>query len=181
MKKIALLLALIFSFASTLSAAKFIKGQYYGGVGLGIEDYSYYSHYDPGMTLVLNGGKPIIKLGPGTIGAELELTYTILPMDYNYRYYDADLSVLTFGTYATYTFTHSKKLYSRAKLGFALQHTTFDYDDYDYDYYDGYNKASVAIGIGGGYKFNKTMRAYSDLIIMSGGLKQLNFGVQFSF
>ena len=64
--------------ATSVSAANldFIKGDFYGGAGIGIENFSHYSSYDPGVTVVFNGGKPIIKLAPGTIGAEGEITYT---------------------------------------------------------------------------------------------------------
>ncbi len=180
MKKIITIMVLLAMFSANIMAADFIKGKFYGGIGLGLEDFSTYSSYDPGITLILNAGKPVIKLGPGTIGGEVEFTYTIIPMSYS-RYSHWDLSVMTLGTYATYTYNHSKTLYSRAKLGFAFQNYSWDYgrDDYGYDY--DYRHVNVAAGIGGGYHLNKTLRVYSDLIFIGSSLKQFNFGLQMNF
>ena len=159
-------------------ALDFIDGKYYGGVGMGIEDFSYYSSYDPGVTLVVNGGKPIVKLGPGTIGAETEFTYTIVPMSYARRYYsDSELTVMTLGAYATYTYDLSQQLYARAKLGVVAR----DYS-YNNSYHSSRNRAGEAAGIGAGYKFNENMRVFSDLIMIDGSnLKQMNFGLQLNF
>ena len=182
MKKI--LIATIFSTitASSLLAADFIKDEYYGGAGFGVEKFSTYSSYDPGLAIVLNGGKPIIKLGPGTIGAEGEFTYTVLPLNYNRSGSDWDLSIMTLGAYATYTFDHSEKLYTKAKLGIVHRNYSWDYNgnsrSNDFDY----NQVGVGAGIGAGYKFNDKLRGYSDLILLDGSdLTQLNFGVQMNF
>ena len=158
-------------------SADFIDGGYYGGVGMGLEDYSTYSAYDPGITLVVNGGKPIIKLGPGTIGAEGELTHTILPITRDYTYYDSELTVTTFGAYATYTYDFTQELYARAKLG--IVHRNYSWDD---SHRSNYNEVGEAAGIGAGYNFNENMRLFSDIIVLDGSsLKQMNFGVQMSF
>ena len=180
MKKLLLLTAL--SSISSLVATDFIQNEYYGGVGLGIEKFSTYSSYDPGVTVVINGGKPIIKLGPGIIGAEGEFSYTALPLNYNSYGSDWDLNIMTLGAYATYTFEHSEKLYTRAKLGIVQRNYSWDYNGnsrgFDYDY----NQIGIGIGGGAGYKFNKKLRGYSDLILLdSSDLIQLNFGLQMSF
>jgi len=178
MKKILSTVAISAIFSTSIMGADFIQGGYYGGFGVGFEDYSRYSNTDPGMTLVLNGGKPIKKLGPGTIGAEVEFTYTLVPLSYNYGHYydhydDLDLDVMTLGGYATYTFDHSDKLYSRAKVGIVHRKYSFD------GYYSDTNSVGVAAGIGGGYKLNSFMKLYSDFILADGSnLMQLNFGVQ---
>ena len=162
-------------------SADFIDGGIYGGVGMGIEDFSTYSAYDPGVTLVLNGGKPIIKLGPGTIGAEAEFTYTVIPMSYDY-YSDWDLTVMTLGAYATYTYDFNQQLYARAKAGLVARDYSWDYGNNRYTTHPDSNKVGEAIGIGAGYKFTNNMRAFADLISLGGGdLKQMNFGVQMSF
>ena len=183
MKKLLLSTILLSSvLASNLVAADFIKGEYYGGAGLGIEKFSRYSSYDPGVTILINGGKPIIKLGPGTIGAEGEFTYTALPMNYNRFGSDFDLSVITLGAYATYTFDHSEKLYTRVKLGIVNRNYSWDYNGDSSGYSYDYNQVGVGVGAGAGYKFNDTLRVYSDLILLDGSdLTQLNFGLQMSF
>jgi hypothetical protein len=174
-------------------AADFIQGEYYGGVGIGLEDLSNSVSYDPGVTLVLNGGKPIIQLGPGVLGAEGELTYTIVPLKADHRYYDDELKILTLGAYATYTYDITSSFYARGKAGIVYR----DYDhDSSYHYYNNTcnscnsrnyrfsnsSKANIAIGIGGGYKINSTIRIFTDLIFLdSFDLKQLNLGVQMSF
>jgi len=183
MKKTILVTTILSSISATnLLAIDFINDKYYGGVGLGIEKFSTYSSYDPGLAIVLNGGKPIIKLGPGTIGAEAELTYTVLPLNHNGYGYDWDLSIMTLGAYATYTFDHTDKLYTRAKVGIVQRHYSWDYNGHsrnnDYDY----NDIGIGIGGGAGYKFNEKLRAYSDLILLDGSdLTQLNFGLQMNF
>lgn len=162
-------------------SADFIDGGVYGGIGMGIEDFSTYSAYDPGLTLVLNGGKPIIKLGPGVIGAEGEFTYTVLPMSYGSSYYDSDLTVMTLGAYATYTYDFSQKLYAKGKVGLVARDYSWDYSS-SYGGHSDYNRVGEAIGIGGGYKFSNKMRVFGDLIVLDGAdLKQMNFGVQMSF
>jgi hypothetical protein len=180
MKKI-LLTTTLFAITN-LVAADFIKDNYYGGIGFGIEKFSTYSSYDPGVTIVLNGGKPIIKLGPGTIGAEGEFTYTALALNYSRYSSDWDLNIMTLGAYATYTFDHSDKLYTKAKLGIVNRSYSWDYNgnsrNSDFDY----NQVGVGAGIGAGYKFSNKLRAYSDLILLDGSdLTQLNFGVQLNF
>ena len=182
MKKTVLPVIVSIVTSTSLMAADFIKGKFYGGVGLGVENFSTYSSYDPGVTIIINGGKPIIKLGPGTIGAEGEFTYTVLPLNYSRYSSDWDLNIMTLGAYATYTFDHSDKLYTRAKLGVVQRKYSWTYNNnrrgYDYDY----NQAGVAVGVGTGYKFNEKLRAYSDLILLDGSdLAQLNFGVQMNF
>lgn len=158
---------------SAMAGPNFIDGGIYGGVGIGVESFSRYSSYDPGLTLVLNGGKPIIKLGPGVIGAEGEFTYTVVPMSHTYW---SDLTVMTLGAFATYTYDFSDKLYSRAKLG--VVHRDYSYDKY----YSNSNSVGVGAGIGAGYKFNDTMRLFSDLMLIDGSnLTQFNVGVQMSF
>jgi len=171
--------------------ADFIQGGYYGGVGIGVEDYSRYSSIDPGVTLVLNGGKPIIKLGPGTLGAEGEFTYTVIPLSRKYYYYydydyygnyyrkykKYDLNIFTLGAYATYTFDFSDKLYARGKLGLVNRST-----NYDGHYYRNNSIVNVGAGIGAGYKINNKMRVFSDFIVLDGSdLKQFNVGLQMSF
>jgi opacity protein-like surface antigen len=173
MKKKLSVVAISALLSTGVMAADFIDGGIYGGVGIGFEDYSHYSAYDPGMTLVLNGGKPIIKLGPGVIGAEGELTYTVVPLSHTYW---SDLNILTLGAYATYTYDFSDKLYSRAKLG--IVHRDYSYDSH----YSDYNSVGVAAGIGAGFKFTDKMRLFSDIILVDGSnLTQLNIGVQMSF
>jgi len=175
MKKILSTIAITALISTGAFSSVFIDGGYYGGIGAGLEDFSTYSSYDPGVTLVLNGGKPIIKLGPGTIGAEGELTYTVVPMSHSYA---SDLNVLTIGAYATYTYDFSQKLYAKAKLGAVHRRYSWDNNRYHNDY----NKAGEAIGIGGGYRFTNTMRVFGDLVSIDGtGLKQLNFGIQMNF
>jgi opacity protein-like surface antigen len=180
MKKILSTVAITATLSTSAIAADFIQGGYYGGAGIGFEDYSTYSYIDPGMTLVLNGGKPIIKLGPGTIGAEAEFTYTLIPLTYDTNS-DWELTIMTLGGYATYTFDHSDKLYSRVKLGIVHRDYSWDYDNSS-SWHSDYNEVGVAAGIGAGYKLNSLMRVYSDLIVLDGtDLKQLNFGVQIGF
>ena len=187
MKKTLLIMAVCALLSTSAMAADFIQGGYYGGVGMGFEDYSDYASYDPGVTLVLNGGKPIIMLGPGVIGAEGELTYTLIPLKTDHRYYEDELTITTLGAYATYTYDFTNSLYARGKLGII-------YRDYDHDsrfYHQNYrrghrfrssSRANFAVGVGGGYKITDRIRIFSDLILLdSFDLKQLNFGVQMSF
>jgi len=183
MKKTILTATLLFSVSSTsLIAADFIKGEYYGGAGFGMEKFSRYTSYDPGLSIILNGGKPIIKLGPGVIGVEGEFTYTALPMNYNSMGSDWDLNIMTLGAYATYTFDHSDKLYTRVKAGIVHRNYSWDYNGDSRDYNYDYTQVGAAIGVGVGYKFNETLRAYSDLILVDGSdLTQLNFGLQMNF
>jgi opacity protein-like surface antigen len=183
MKKILLKTSLFLAIANTnLVAADFIQNQYYGGIGVGLEDFSTYSSYDPGATIVLNGGKPIIKLGPGTIGAEGEFTYTALPLNYNRSQIDWDLSIMTLAAYATYTFEHSDKLYTKAKLGIVQRNYSWDYNGNNNNSDFDYNEVGVGAGIGIGYKLNNKLRVYSDLILLdTSDLKQLNFGLQMNF
>jgi opacity protein-like surface antigen len=175
MKKILSTIAVTAILSTGAFSAEFINGGAYGGVGMGFEDFSTYSSYDPGVTLVLNGGKPIIRIGPGTLGAEGELTYTVVPMSHSFA---SDLTVITFGAYATYTYDINQQLYARAKLGLVNRNYSWDKNRY----YSDYNKVGEAIGIGAGYNLTNNMRAFTDIIALDGnGLKQLNFGLQVSF
>ena len=161
--------------ATNAMSADFIKDKYYGGVGMGIENFSAYSSYDPGITLVVNGGKPIIKLGPGTIGAEGEMTYTVLPLNHTYG---DDLSILTLSAFATYTFDHTDKLYTRVKAGLSNRNYSFA----DERYNSNYNSVGVAAAIGAGYKVSDKIRLFSDLVVVdSSDLTQINFGAQMNF
>ncbi len=191
MKKI--LVAAAFSLLLPLNsfAADFIKGGYYAGVGAGIEDFAGYSSYDMGFTLLANFGKPIIKLGPGVLGAEGEFTYTVSPLEYENSYYKDEMTIATLGAYATYTYDFTDKFYGRGKLGIVYRDYDHDgsYRDYSYRYYDyrygyvgSYSSLNVALGVGGGYKISDKMRLFSDFIVTDGfDLRQLNFGVQMSF
>jgi hypothetical protein len=161
--------------ATSAMSADFIKGNFYGGVGMGVENFSNYSSYDPGVTLVVNGGKPIIKLGPGTIGAEGELTYTVLPLSHTYG---DDLSILTLSAFATYTFEHSEKIYTRVKAGFTNRNYSFDNESFN----SNYSSRGVAAGIGAGYKVSDKIRLFSDLVLVDGSnLTQVNLGAQMNF
>ena len=175
MKKILSVIA-ISAIVSTTGA---VAGDYYGGVGVGYEDLSL-SLYDPGVTLILNGGKPIMKLGVGTLGAEGEFTYTVVPLSYGNSYFgDNELTIMTIGAYATYTFDHSDKFYSRVKVGIANRNYSWDKNS---GLNKDYNKIGLALGAGIGYKLNDSMRTYGDLIVLDGSdLRQLNFGVQMNF
>ena len=177
MKKILSTIAISALISTSAMAVEFVKGGVYGGFGVGYEADSRYSSVDGGMTVVLNGGKAIVKLGPGVIGAEGEFTYTAIPLDY----YSHDLTITTFGGFATYTYDMSNKLYARAKAGIVHSNRSYDYDKnglYDYDY----TVTSEAIGIGGGIKLNSHMKLYSELIALDGfDLKQFNVGVQIGF
>jgi len=179
MKKILSIVATSAILSTSAMSADFIQGGYYGGAGLGVEDYSTYSYMDPGYTLVINGGKPIIKLGPGTLGAEAEFTYTIVPLTYDYNS-DWELNIMTLGAYATYTFDFNK-FYVRGKVGPVYKDYTWDYNN-NYVGHSDSSDVDVAAGIGAGYKINNTLRVYSDIIALdSSDLKQLNFGVQLTF
>jgi len=182
MKRTLSTVAILAGLLTNLTALDFIDGKFYGGVGMGVEDFSRYSSYDPGLTVVFNGGKPILELGPGTIGAEGEFTYTVMPLTHSYYRSEWELSIMTFGAYATYTFDHSDKLYTRAKLGIVHRNYSWDYDGRSGGYNYDYNEAGVGIGLGAGYKFSDKFRVYSDLISLdSADLKQLNFGLQMNF
>ena len=180
MKKILSTMTMTMALSTGAFSADFIQGEYYGGVGMGMEDFSRYSSYDPGVALVINGGKPIIKMGPGTIGAEGEFTYTVVPLSTDRYWYDSDLTIMTLGAYATYTYDFDQKLYARAKAGIVARSHTFDSGKYDS--YSDYNKVGEAIGIGAGYKFSNSMRVFSDVLSLGGNnLTQLNLGVQMNF
>ena len=180
MKKILSTIVTTMILSTGAFSADFIDGEYYGGVGMGIEDFSRYSTYDPGVTLVLNGGKPIIKLGPGTIGAEGEFTYTVIPLSSDRYWYDSDLTVITLGAYATYTYDFNQQFYARAKAGLVAR--DYSFDSGRYSSHSNYNKVGEAVGLGAGYKFSNNMRGFADLISLGGSnLKQMNFGVQMSF
>jgi len=174
MKKILSTIAI----SAIVSTTGTFAGDYYGGIGVGYEDLSL-SLYDPGVTLVLNGGKSIMKLGVGTLGAEGEFTYTVVPLNYDNSFFgDNELTIMTIGAYATYTFDHSDKFYSRVKAGIANRDYSWDNSTYD----SNYNEIGLALGAGLGYNLNDSMRTYADLILLDGSdLKQLNFGVQMNF
>ena len=174
MKKIITILASTGLLVSSSSAVDFIKGQYYIGGGAAIE--SGWSHYGIGGTLLLNGGKPIIKLGPGTIGAEAELSYTLLASDYDDDYYDGSLKVLSLGLFATYKYDINKDFYIRPRFGPMFMSYSFD----GYDYYDGaYSHGSAAIGIGIGYELTKNMNLFSDFLVNSASYRRISVGLQF--
>ncbi len=180
MKKILSTIVTTMILSTGAFSADFINGKFYGGVGMGMEDFSRYSSYDPGVALIINGGKPIIKLGPGTIGAEGEFTYTVVPLSTDRYRYDSDLTIMTLGAYATYTYDFDQKLYARAKAGIVARNHTFDSGTH-YSYSD-YNRVGEAIGLGAGYKFSNRMRVFSDIITLGGNnLTQVNFGVQMNF
>lgn len=165
--------------SAILSTTGAVAGDYYGGVGVGYEDIGL-SLYDPGVTLVANGGKSIMKLGVGTLGAEGEFTYTVVPLSYGSSYFgDNELTIMTIGAYATYTFDHSDKFYSRVKAGIANRSYSWDNDS---GFNSDYNEIGLALGAGLGYKLSDSMRTYADLILLDASdLKQLNFGVQMNF
>jgi len=198
MKRILSIVAAYMILATNVIALDFIEGGIYGGVGVGMEDYSSYSSIDAGYTFVLNGGKPIVKLGPGVLGAEGEFTYTMIPLTYGWS--DCDLNIMTIGAYATYSYDFSDKFYAKAKLGIVNQDKDYDncysssyYYEYYYDYYgynynynsysgDDGNSINVGAGIGLGFKLNSKLRLFTDFIVLDGSdLKQLNLGLQVSF
>jgi hypothetical protein len=162
-------------FVTSAVSADFIKGDFYGGAGIGVENFSHYSSYDPGVTVVVNGGKPIIKLGPGTIGAEGELTYTVVPLSHSFG---DDLSIFTLSAFATYTFDHTDKIYTRVKAGFTHRNYSFDNESFN----SNYNSRGVAAGVGAGYKLSDNIGLFSDLVLVDGSnLTQVNFGAKMNF
>ena len=173
MKKIITILASTGILVSSSSAIDFIKGQYYIGGGVAVENG--WSHYGTGAALLLNGGKPIIKLGPGTIGAEVELSYTALAANYD-GYYDGDLKVLSLGLFATYKYDIDKDLYIRPRIGPMFM--SYSYGGYDY-YDGGYSRGNVAIGIGVGYKLTKNMNLFSDFTLNTASYRRISVGLQF--
>jgi len=178
MKKIISVLAASTLMVSTSSAANFIKNHYYMGGGLALEG-GFYHDYGLGGALLLNGGKEIIKLGPGIIGAEAELSYSALASSYDSNDYDVDLRVLSLGLFATYKYTINKNLYIRPRFGPMFMSYSLDGDDY-YDGYDyGYSRGYVALGIGVGYKLTKNMNLFSDFLVNHAGYRRLSVGLQF--
>jgi len=177
MKNIITTLALSAMLSSASSAANFIKGQYYIG-GAAIEGG--WHDYGIGGALLLNGGKSIIKLGPGTIGAEAELSYTILSSDYDDDdYYDGSLKVLSLGLFATYKYDINKDLYVRPRFGPMFMSYSFNGHHYYTSSY--YSRGNVALGIGMGYKLTKHMDLVSDFLVNSTSYRRISVGLQFKF
>jgi len=161
---------------TSAGAADFIKNKYYMGGGLAVEGGWY--KYGVGAALLINGGKPIIKLGPGTIGAEVEMSYTALAASYDYRGYESDLRVLSLGIFATYKYDINKDLYVRPRLG--PMFTSYSYSGYS-DYYYDYSRGRVATGVGVGYNLGKNMNLFSDFTIASDSYRRISVGLQFKF
>jgi hypothetical protein len=174
MKKTILALASTGLLVSSSSAIDFIKGQYYIGGGVAVENG--WSYYGTGAALLLNGGKPIIKLGPGTIGAEVELSYTALAAEYEHNSYSSDLRVLSLGIFATYKYDIDKNLYIRPRIG--PMFTSYSYSGYS-SYYYGYSRGNVAIGIGVGYELTDNMNLFSDFTATTANYRRISVGLQF--
>jgi hypothetical protein len=159
---------------TSANAADFIKGQYYIGGGVAVENG--WSHYGTGAALLINGGKPIIKLGPGTIGAEVELSYTALAASYDNNDYDSDLRVLSLGLFATYKYDINKDLYIRPRIG--PMFASYSYGGYS-PYHYGYSRGRVATGIGIGYNITKGMNLFSDFTLTNDSYRRISVGLQF--
>ena len=178
MTKIKLVIPTIMSIGllTSAGAADFIKNKYYMGGGVAVE--AGWHNYGIGAALLINGGKPIIKLGPGTIGAEVELSYTALAASYDDSYYEADLRVLSLGIFATYKYDINKDLYIRPRFG--PMFTSYSYSG-DSDYFYDYSYGHVATGIGVGYNLGKSMNLFSDFTIASDSYRRISVGLQFKF
>jgi len=176
MKKMLSIATLLAVSMSTVQAVDFIKNQYYIGGGVAVENG--WSYYGSGLALLINGGKPIVKLGPGTIGAEVEVSYTAVAATYDYEGYDSDLKVLSLGLFATYKYDINKDLYIRPRIG--PMFTSYSYSGYS-AYHYGYSRGHVAAGIGIGYNITESMNLFSDFTISTADYRRISVGLQFKF
>lgn len=167
MKKV--LVAMGMSCAMALSSYA-LEG-FYGGAGLAIEDVD---DGDVSTALVLNGGKEIRQLGPGVIGAEGELTYTLLPHEYDVAWTTYDIRYLTLGAYATYRYDLDQKFYVKGRAGLNVS-TATDAPSYTDD------GIGVAVSAQAAYRLNSHIDLNAGLTVMSVGIKQLSFTAQYKF
>ena len=157
--------------ASALTTAVFADKGFYAGAGLAIEDID---DADMGIALVLNGGKEIRKLGPGVIGAEGELTYTLVSHEEDYyKYYD-DIRYLTVGGYATYRYELNEQFYVKGRAGLNISNASDAPARTD----DG---IGVAVSAQGVYKLNRHIDLTAGLTVISVGVRHLSFAAQYKF
>lgn len=167
MKKIVLAIVL----SSLTAVASFAQGGFYGGAGLAIEDAD---NMGLGSALVLNGGKEIMDLGPGRLGAEGELTYTLAPHEDDRFSANDDIRYLTVGAYATYRYDLDKRFYVKGRAGLNVSSVSNAPSDTD----DG---IGIAVSALGGYTFNDKIDFSSGLTVMSVGIRQISFVAQYKF
>ncbi len=163
--------------AATLSTA--VMADTYAGAGLALENYS---SLDMGFALVLDGGMTFddVKVGPGKLAAEGELTYSIVSPSQSSFGTTIDYTIMTLGAYSAYIFDINKELYVKPRIG--LIYKSVDASGSGFGAIASTSAIGLAFGVGGGYRLNKQMDVYADFNLVDGtDITHITAGVQYHF
>lgn len=179
MKKILSAIAVVLLLSSACLAKN--SNDVYVGVGTALESVSAYD-YD-GMALVVNAGKPVKKVGKGMLVVEGEVSYSLIPPSYDWEYspfpytstyYNtAEIYFTTVGLYAGYVYDINENVYIKPRIGLLY----LEDDDEEQ-----YSTTGISIGVGAGYKLNKSIDLYTDYTRLDGSyLTHFTIGVLYHY
>ena len=113
---------------------------------------------DTGFALVLGGGVPFMKAGPGTLAVEGEFTYSISGPSLG----DWEATIMNLGAYAAWKYDINKQFYVKPRAGLVYTSVDQDYSGPTYGYSVGsYSDSSIglSVGVAGGYVITKNWDA----------------------
>ena len=144
----------------------------YLGVGVSAEIPTW---YNGSLAGALTLGKPLIKAGQGWIGAEAEVTNTLIDGSKN----NVDFSATTLAGYATYIFDIDSKLYIKPRVGVV-------YKKYDINSEAWGTKSTtelgIAYGFGVGIRFTDNINIYANYtMVENSDLMHLTTGLEYHF
>ena len=142
--------------------------------------------YDMGVALIIGGGMPLdVKVGPGKLAVEGELTYSAMAPSYSYSGATVDFTAMTLAGYAAYSFDLSKEMFIKPRLGLIYRSYDFasNYSGYgSYGGFGSYTEFGIALGVQGGYKLSKEMDLIAGLNLVDGAdLIHITAGIQYHF
>lgn len=166
--------------ASYAADVNFDINKAYASAGLALEKPE---NSDVGVALVLGGGIPFMSLGGGSVVAEAELTYSILPASYdkNYPYSSGgDITYATFATYGGWKYDIDKQFYVKPRVGLIYRSIDLDAHNGVKGYSD--SEIGIALGAQGGMKLTKELDLTVGVNIVDGlDLIHLTGAIQYNF
>ena len=142
----------------------------YVNAGLALETVT---NYDSGFALVVNAGLPIKEDGKSVVGAEVEITQTIVSPSLN----TIDASITTVAAYSTYSYNINKQLFVKVRGGFLYESVTNEIGSYSVDTSD----SGIAFGLHTGYNINEKMGAYVGYDFIETNVNHITLGMNYRF
>jgi len=176
--------AAVLATSSFASDVNFDANKAYLSAGVALEMVD---NMDMGVALVLGGGIPFMKAGPGTLAVEGELTYSVMAPSYDDSMYgtsfSSDTTFMTLGAYAGYIYDINPQMFVKPRVG--LIYKSADVNVNIPGYGSGSETVSeigLAVGVQGGYRLNKQLDLTVGLNLVDGmDIMHITGGVQYHF